>query len=85
MRQHIERCQRGTQTVEQYCQEQGLSKANYYYWHKRLQKQPAGFVALNMNETISDAGVIIRFPNGISLSFEGKVNGSLIKELACCI
>jgi len=40
MRRHVEACQAGTLTVEQYCIEQGIKKSVYYYWHKRLTEQP---------------------------------------------
>lgn len=86
MRHHIAACRAGTQTVEQYCREHGIDKAVYYYWHKRLQKQhgPSGFIPLN----IRDAGSTdteLRFPNGVSIVFNGPVSAVMLKELICCI
>lgn len=87
MRHHVEVCRAGTQTVEQYCKEQGINKAVYYYWHKRFHKQdiPAtGFVPVSISDEQSQA-VTMHFPNGISIGFQGNVNTSVLKELVCCI
>lgn len=86
MRRHIAARESGTRTVEQYCKETGLSKAAYYYWHKRLQKQdnPAGFVPVDITNTWSDE-VVVHFPNGISITFLRDINITVLKELICCI
>jgi len=87
MHRHVEACQAGTLTVEQYCIEQGIKKSVYYYWHKRLTEQPpypAGFVALNIDGH-QNGDVVISYPNGVSIRFSCKVITSVLKKLACCI
>lgn len=86
MRQHIAARESSTRTVEQYCRETGLSKAVYYYWHKRLQKQdnPASFVPVDMTGAWSD-GVVMHYPNGISITFQHNISTIVLKELICCI
>lgn len=86
MRSHVQACAAGTLTVEQYCQQHGIKKSSYYYWHKRLQKQPDmnAFVPLNLSSgRVCD--VVVSFPNGINISFNGNTSISVLKELACCI
>lgn len=86
MRRHVEACQAGSLTVQQYCKEHGLAKSAYYYWYKRLQKplEPKTFVALNLNG-VQGGGVVVSFPNGVSIRFNSGVAASVLKELACCI
>lgn len=86
MRSHIEACQAGSQTVQHYCTEHGIKKSVYYYWSKRLQKQsePTGFVPLSINN-VERCDVVVNFPNGVRISFNGSISASVLKELACCI
>lgn len=83
---HIEACKRSGLTVTAYCKEHGIGKANYYYWHKKLQASPKAtdFTAINRVD-VKNAGIVMRFPNGIELSFDDNVNTSVLKELVCCI
>ena len=88
MHHHIQACQAGTQSVEQYCQQQGIRKSSYYYWCKRLSKQtvPSGFVPLGIEvHDRQSTDVIVTFPNGVSIRFKAGVKVSVLKELACCI
>lgn len=86
MRQHIASRESSTRTVEQYCRENNLSKAVYYYWHKRLQRQddPAGFVPVDITG-IWSGDVVVHFPNGISITFHRNISTTVLKELICCM
>ncbi len=88
MHSHIQACQAGTQSVEQYCQQQGIKKSSYYYWRKRLSKQTvaSGFVPLGIDGNYGQsAEVIVSFPNGVSIRFSAGVKASILKELVCRI
>lgn len=86
MRSHIQAYQSGELTIERYCQQHSLKKSSYYYWYKRLQKQreAKSFIPLNFSNTQGD-DIVVTFPNGVSISFNGNVTTSVLKELVCCM
>jgi len=86
MRFHIESCKGSTQTVKAYCREQGLAPSKFYYWQKRLQTTDvyAGFTQIP-SPAADTTTVTMQFPNGIHISFTGRVSTAVLKELVCCI
>lgn len=87
MRAHIEACQASGMSVTDYCGSHEISKANYYYWHKKLQKASGSFmqVTLPTMKQGSNSPIRIHYPNGVSVELNSVVNIALLKELVCCI
>ena len=83
MRQHIEACKSSGLYVEQYCKEQNLNPATYYYWRKKLSavsnSTTGSFIQLQPLPLSS--GVEIIFTNGVRIHFENLVPIDYIKQL----
>jgi hypothetical protein len=86
---HIEACHASGISVTNYCEEYSLPKSKYYYWQKRLNssKPVNSFkqIAPVQNHNFSSAPVVINFPNGVQVAFNGSVNPQVLKELICYI
>lgn len=90
MKLHIETCQSSGKSVTEYCSANGISKANYYYWHKKMQRERASGssflqIALPAFKPGSDSVVRIHYPNGVIIELNNLANIALLKELVCCI
>jgi hypothetical protein len=83
MLQHIEACKVSGLYVEQYCKEQNLKPATYYYWRKKLQTDLkidiGSFIELQPITTTSC--VEIFFANGVRIHFDSLVPVDYIKQL----
>lgn len=86
MRSHIESCNQSGLTVSNYCEQNGLMKSSYYYWHKRLRliNGTPGFVPVFVNPKLSGS-IEVTYPNGVCISYSGELNATSIKALVCCI
>lgn len=85
---HIEACDASGMSVTNYCKEYNLPKSKYYYWQKRLNSSKSlnSFSQINpFNNSLSVAPVVINFPNGVQVAFNGSVNPQVLKELICYI
>ncbi len=87
MRAHIDACRESGLTVKEYCQQQGLSRAGYYYWLRRLRPQASSgsIVPVQIHNARIGGTLEISYPNGVSLSFSGELNSNNLKALVCCI
>jgi hypothetical protein len=83
MLQHIEACKVSGLYVEQYCKEQNLKPATYYYWRKKLQTNSqvhtGSFIELQPITTTSCVEIV--FTNGVRIHFESLVPVNYIKQL----
>ena len=83
MRQHIEACKTSGLYVEQYCKEQNLNPATYYYWRKKLENvsktNTGSFIQLQPIQQSSCVEII--FTNGVKIYFESLVPVDYIKQL----
>jgi hypothetical protein len=86
MRRHIEACKENKQTVTSYCKENQLVPSNFYYWQKRLRSADANPVFTQLFAAATDtAAIIIHYPNGVRIAFNGGASIAVLKELICCI
>ncbi len=80
---HIEACQVSGMYVEEYCKEQNLNPATYYYWRKKLSEvsktSTGSFIQLQPVQQSS--GVEIVFANGVRIHFESLVAVDYLKQL----
>ncbi len=81
---HISACKRSGKTVKDYCTENQLSPAVYYYWLRRLAERndTGGFTAISL---AARATIEVRYPNGVQLIFSGDLNAATLQALVCCI
>jgi len=81
--QHIEACQISGLYVEQYCKEQNLHSATYYYWRKKLAQESktntGSFIQLQPVQQNSCVEIV--FTNGVKIYFESLVPFDYIKQL----
>lgn len=85
---HIEACDASGMSITNYCKEHSLPKSKYYYWLKRLNpsKPLNSFSQITpFNNSLSNAPVVINFPNGVQVVFNSSVNPQVLKELICYI
>lgn len=60
---------------KQYCLENGINEAKFYYWYSRIKEAGSsspGFIPIQKPSGISEIEVV--YPNGVKL----KVNGDLL-------
>ena len=85
MRQHIESCRISGLYVDQYCKEQDLNPATYYYWRKQLSEvskiNTGSFIQLQPVQQSSCVEIV--FANGVKIYFESLVPVDYIKQLIC--
>ena len=83
MRQHIAACKISGLYVDQYCKEQNLNPATYYYWRKKLSIDSiintGSFIQLQPIQQSSCVEVV--FANGVKIHFENLVPVDYIKQL----
>ena len=83
MRQHIEACQVSGLYVKQYCKEQNLNSATYYYWRKKLAQESktntGSFIQLQPVQRNSYVEIV--FTNGVKIYFESLAPLDYIKQL----
>jgi hypothetical protein len=84
MRQHIQQCSSGNQTVAAYCKDHEIGIATYYYWYKKLNikhaSKPDRFIELPQQPIAVDC-IEILFPNGVKLCIDKLVPASYLREL----
>lgn len=86
---HLKACVASGMSVTNYCKEYNLPKSKYYYWHKQLNSSQLlnsfSQVSPFKSNCLSDAPIVIHFPNGVEVVFKGSYNTQVIKELICCM
>jgi hypothetical protein len=85
---HVERCEAGTQTQREYCQEYGLNLSTFYYWRKRYRdEQPESsspeFVTVTSDVTrnFNNGKIEVIFPDGSRLYCGYDVPAVLLRAL----
>ena len=86
MRQHIEACEAGGRSVEEYCREQNVKPSTYYYWRKKLlsdeaKSNHAAGSFIPVPSIPQSSGVELIFTNGIKIHFEHLVPVEYLKQL----
>ena len=81
----IEAWQNSRLTGRAFCNQQGIAKSVFYYWHKqyKVDKEPGGFVPLNIkrvDKVASDAYIEIQYPTGIVLRLPCQTPPSTIRQ-----
>ena len=85
MRSHIDQCKSSGMTVGQYCTTHNLKKANYYYWHKKLQEAVGSGGFIQVTAELKGRDVELIFPSGVVVRFDHLVPVAYLKELVCYI
>lgn len=88
MRRHMRRYEATGQTVVGYCRQHQIALPTFYYWRKKLSGSP-GDLSLQFEELQAAPkdtfpGIVMQFPQGVLIRFEGPVPASFIRELAGC-
>jgi hypothetical protein len=81
----IEAWQDSGLTVQAFCDQNGIAKSVFYYWHKRYKadKEPGGFVPININrdhKVAAGSFIEIQYPTGVILRLPGQTPGSTIRQ-----
>ena len=85
MRRHIDQCKSSGQTAAQYCSENNLKRATYYYWHKKLQEPVGKGSFVQLTDEMKSQDVELIFPSGVVVRFDHLVPVAYLKELVCYI
>jgi hypothetical protein len=83
MRQHLEACKVSGMYVEQYCKEQKLNPATYYYWRKKLAEDSSinSGLFIQLQSLPQSSCVEIVFTNGVTIHFDSLVPAAYLKQL----
>lgn len=83
MRDHIEACKVSGKNVDQYCKEQNLNPATYYYWRKKLSEVSKSNTGsfIQLQPVRQNSCVEIVFANDVRIYFESLVPVDYIKQL----
>ena len=76
----IEDWQSSGKSKKQYCLENGINEAKFYYWYSRLNRKqdtPLGFIPIEKPSVAREIEVF--YPNGVKLKFNGAL--SLLAQL----
>lgn len=88
----IEECHQGTLTRKELCKLHNISSNCFYYWQKKYREQdqhkdlPAGFARVRARNghnrwPASAQGIVLTYPNGISLQIPANTPLSVIGSL----
>ena len=85
----IERQQYSGVSVQEFCAQECITKANFYYWRKRLTRkenaEPPVMIPVRLENHRghgADASPIeLTYPNGVRISLPGSSSLSLIRSL----
>ena len=88
---HVQSWQSSGLSRPQYCRKHGLKYATFMSWCKQelstpvpeagvVVTEPGKFIALAQGASISNL-IVIHFPNGIRIEYEGQVSQDLIQYL----
>ena len=62
---HINAYQQSGLSKQAYCEQNDLAPSTFFKWERRLEKQAAQFVAVNVMSPVEEVAVKITLPNGI--------------------
>jgi len=82
----IEQSKSSRKTNKEFCREQGINPAVFYYWQKRYrqegnQQKPAGFMEVSVEETGASSGISIEYPNGVRLHVSPEISLTTLQRL----
>jgi hypothetical protein len=78
----IEAWQSSGLTKQVFCDQQGMAKSVFFYWHKKYkaEQDPGGFLPMKIEDDSSHTKIEIVYPNGIMLRFPGNTSSAIIRQ-----
>jgi hypothetical protein len=70
-------------TLKEFCGQHSLNNKTYYYWRKKYEARGKGFLPVTIDATpkAGVGGIIIQYPDGTRVIFEGNAGTSTLKQL----
>jgi len=65
-----------------FCDQQGIPKSVFLYWHKKYkaEQDPGGFLSMKIADASCQAKIEIVYPNGVILRFSGHTSPAVIRQ-----
>ena len=78
----IEAWQSSGLTKQVFCDQQGMAKSVFFYWHKKYkaEQDPGGFLPMKIADDSSHTKIEIVYPNGIILKFPSHTSSAIIRQ-----
>ena len=78
----IEAWQSSGLTKRFFCDQQGIPKSVFLYWHKKYkaEQDSGGFLPVKIEDDSSHTKIEIVYPNGIMLRFPGNTSSAIIRQ-----
>lgn len=82
----IKSCKESGMSNKDFCRQNGIGQAMFYYWQKKLQESkqalPTGFIPVKVKDEFSFANPIeIAYPNGVKLRLAQGTDLSVVRVL----
>jgi transposase-like protein len=81
----IKSCKESGMSNKDFCQQNGIGQAMFYYWQKKLSEtqlnKPESFIPVSFNSDKKQAEMEIIYPNGVRLKLASSTDLSVIRML----
>ncbi len=69
-------------TKQAFCEQKGIAKSVFFYWHKKYKEENSsgGFLSIEVSKPFRGSFIEIQYPNGIVVRLPGQTQPQIVKQ-----